>query len=274
MRCGERKFGLSDNNSALAASRNSGLRRKAEGLTGSVAGFIDKRFPSVTPNHLTIFGTVTALGGAALATFSKHRLIGGALFSAGAAMDGFDGSLARIKDAKGERTQEQKDAGVLFDVANDRYQELGASLLRMVKGVASGSVFRVMAESLNLTTNVKPSVARAKAEMKGVVVQETGNNPLEFAGSRPDRVLLGALALAFPSLAPLLMTTVAAGSHLNARSRMRAVNSADDDCHNPDPAIEQKLDALRRLDRSATLLGCVGLIGAGVVTFKSNIQKR
>jgi hypothetical protein len=128
LRCGERKFGLSDNNSALAANRNSGLRRKAEGLTRSVAGFIDKRFPSVTPNHLTIFGTVTALGGAALAAFSEHRLIGGILFSAGAAMDGFDGSLARKKRRQEEkRTQEQKDAGVLFDVANDRYQEIGAS---------------------------------------------------------------------------------------------------------------------------------------------------
>jgi hypothetical protein len=146
--------------------------------------------------------------------------------------------------------------------------------LRMARGVASGSVFGVMAESLNLITNVKPSVARAKAEMKGVVVQETGNNPLEFAGSRPGRVFLGALALAFPSFAPPLMTTVAMGSHLNARSRMRAVNNADDSYHNPDPAIEQKLDALKGLDRSATLLGCVGLIGAGVATFKSNIQKR
>ncbi len=271
MRCGGRKFCLSDNNSALAANRNSGLRRKAEGLTRSVAGFIDKRFPSVTPNHLTIFGTVTALGGAALAAFSEHRLIGGILFLAGAAMDGFDGSLARKKDEGGKRTQEQKDNGVIFDVINDRYQEIGASILRMARGIISSSPLEVAAESLNLITNVKPSIARAEAEMKGVVVQETGNNPLEFAGSRPGRVFLGALALAFPSLAPPLMTTVAAGSYFNARSRMRAVNNADDNYHNPDPAIKQKLDALKRLDRSATLLGCVGLIGAGVATFKSNI---
>jgi hypothetical protein len=251
----------------LAKGRGSGFRKIFSNLTIGTANLIHSNLPNVTPNHLTMLGTVTALGGAALAAFSEHRLIGGALFLTGAAMDGFDGALARIKDALGLRTDKQKGDGVIFDVMNDRYQEIGGSVLRMVRDFISGSYFGVAAESLNLMTNVQPSVNRAKAELAGVVVEETGNNPLEFAGSRPGRVLLGAIALARPDISPYLMSTVALGSYLNARSRRKALKNNDNiaitDAH-PDEVgiISRKFDSLNKLKVVSRALGATGLMAA------------
>jgi hypothetical protein len=253
------------------ANRNSWLRKAASGLTGGVTRWIDSKFPGITPNHLTILGTTTALGGAALAAFCEHRLIGGALFLTGAAMDGFDGSLARIKDSRGARSDEQKEAGVVFDVMNDRCQEIGASILRMVRDFISGSYFGAAAESLNLITNVQPSVNRARAELAGIVVQETGNNPLEFAGSRPGRVLLGTAALVRPDISPYLMATVALGSYLNARSRRKALKDNDNIiATNNDPdevdIISRKLKSLNKLNTASKALGATGLMAALITT--------
>lgn len=255
----------------LAANRNSKFRKIFSSLTIGTANLIHSKLPNVTPNHLTMIGTVTALGGAALAAFSEHRLIGGALFLTGAAMDGFDGALARIKDALAMRTEEEKKAGVVTDVWNDRVQEIGGSVLRMVRGFISGSYFGVVAESLNLMTNVQPSVNRAEAELAGVVVEETGNNPLEFAGSRPGRVLLGAVALARPDISPYLMSTVALGSYLNARSRRKALKDNDNIiATNNDPdevdIISRKLKSLNKLNTASKALGATGLMAALITT--------
>jgi hypothetical protein len=255
----------------LARGRGSKFRKTFSNLTIGTANLIHSKLPNVTPNHLTMLGTVTALGGAALAAFSEHRFIGGVLFLAGAAMDGFDGALARVKDALGLRTDKQKGDGVAFDVMNDRYQEIGGSVLRMVRDFISGSYFGVAAESLNLMTNIQPSVNRAKAELAGVTVEETGNNPLEFAGSRPGRVLLGAVALVRPDISPYLMSTVALGSYLNARSRRKALKNNDNiaitDVHLDEvDIISRKLNALNKLDAASKALGATGLMATLITT--------
>jgi len=47
--------------------------------------------------------------------------------------------------------------------------------------------FRVLAEASARLTNYLPSLIRKIAEKNGIVVAESGKNPLSFLGTRADR---------------------------------------------------------------------------------------
>lgn len=198
-------------------TRNSSIREMTARPRRAIAEFLDDHTP-LTADHISITGTLGAIGGSALAVTRqeeikkdwKQGLVPLAITLAAEGLDGIDGVLSRLQ---AERYPHQVDTtkGMLIDVVNDRASELSMSLLRGIAAHKRGDSFGEVMAFTAAATNSLPSLIRANAEALGYPVSEAGDGPLGILGTRVGRAATGAVATVFPRTQPALdgLTTLA-----------------------------------------------------------------
>jgi phosphatidylglycerophosphate synthase len=182
----------------LEKSRNSPVRSFLQKPVDKLASSLVKRFPDLTADHITYAGTTLVALGASLRAVSEglgqdYSWFSLGLIGLGVAFDGLDGAVARQKNP-----DDKSSHGVIVDVLNDRAQETVLALSRIATASLRGDPFGVLAATFAGITNPLPSLTRAMAEKNGVIVAESGKNPLSFLGTRLGRVGLAVSATVYP----------------------------------------------------------------------------
>ena len=140
------------------------------------------RWLRVTPNEITIAGTVLNMAAAAL-VIADHLIYAGIVFLAAGCFDMLDGALARL-------AQKVTTFGAFLDSTLDRVSE-GVILAAIAYLLAvQGRSVEVALVVLALLGSVLVSYTRARAESLGVECKVG-------LMSRPERVILVALGLFF-----------------------------------------------------------------------------
>ena len=129
----------------------------------------------VTPNALTVVGTVGSIGAAVLIGFGFF-LPGGLLLLAFSSLDMLDGALAR---ATGRVTP----FGGVLDSVMDRVSEGAVLLGLLIYFSARGDQQETILVFLAILGSMLVSYTRARAELAGTIVREG-------YATRPERVLL------------------------------------------------------------------------------------
>jgi CDP-diacylglycerol--glycerol-3-phosphate 3-phosphatidyltransferase len=136
----------------------------------------------VTPNQVTVFGTLLNAAAAALIVFD-HLIYAGIVFLLAGCCDMLDGALAR-------RSQQSTKWGAFLDSTLDRVSE-GVVLAAIAYLLASqGRALDASLASLALLGSILVSYTRARAESLGVECKVG-------IMSRPERIILIALGLFF-----------------------------------------------------------------------------
>lgn len=173
--------------------RNSPLRKFSEKLLNPAVNGLAK-IPGIEANHITLTGLGLTVAGSLERWIDKSEVspyIALALLGLGISCDALDGALARKLNQSSEK-------GAILDLMTDRVQESVMALTRMAMAIERGDLLGVIAASLNGLTNPFPSLLRAVAESKGLIVPESGKNPLSFLGTRGGRVGANIWATVFP----------------------------------------------------------------------------
>lgn len=148
----------------------------------------------VTPNQVTIAGTVLNLGAAALVV-ADHLIYAGIVFLVAGCFDMLDGALARL-------AQKVTRFGAFLDSTLDRVSE-GAMLAAIAYLLASrGHSVDVALVVLALLGSLLVSYTRARAESLGLDCKVG-------LMSRPERIILIALGLFFNVLSYVIYIMVA-----------------------------------------------------------------
>jgi len=159
----------------------------------------------ITPMFLTVTGLVLAIVGAVLVA-QAAVLAGGLVFLAGSALDGLDGTVARVTGTASRR-------GALIDSLADRVGE--TAMWGAIAFWLSDTPRLVMACIFCLAGALLTSYLRAKAEAVGA--DGSGG----FIG-RGERVVLMAVGLIFGIMEPVLWVLVA-GVWLTVAQRFRVI---------------------------------------------------
>ena len=141
----------------------------------------------ITPTFLTVFGLAMTVGAAVLIARGLHTA-GGLLFLAGSALDGLDGTVARVTDNATRR-------GALIDSVADRIGE--AAVWGAVAFSLSDTPRLVMAVIFCLTGAMLIPYLRAKAEA-------TGTDGSGGMLGRGERVAILGIGLVFGWIEPVL----------------------------------------------------------------------
>lgn len=179
----------------------------------------------VTPNAITVFGFVLAVGTSALAV-TEHWIWAGVVFVIGSLSDMFDGSVARMS---GRATR----FGAFLDSNLDRF---GEALVLGGIGVAMATEARTWAVAmafLALAGSFLVSYTRARAEGLGV----QGNKGGLF--SRTERLVLVGVALflgGWGITIEVVLTILAAGTLITFAQRLFYVHSVLRDADGPPDA--------------------------------------
>ena len=157
-----------------------------------------EKFPNLTADHITYTGSsLVALGAlvrTVLEVFGQNNFLPPlGLIGLGVAFDGLDGAVARQKNP-----DDKSSHGVIVDVLNDRTQESVLALSRIATASLRKDSFGVLAATFAGLTNPLPSLIRAMVEEKGMIVAESGKNPLSFLGTRLRQVGLAVSATVYP----------------------------------------------------------------------------
>jgi CDP-diacylglycerol--glycerol-3-phosphate 3-phosphatidyltransferase len=148
----------------------------------------------VTPNQVTIAGTILNLGAAALVV-TDHLIYAGIVFLVAGCFDMLDGALARS-------TQKATPFGAFLDSTLDRVSE-GAVLAAIAYLLAlRGSALDAALVVVALLGSLLVSYTRARAESLGLECKVG-------LMSRPERVILIAIGLFFNVLAYVVYIMVA-----------------------------------------------------------------
>lgn len=174
--------------------RNSRLRNLSKEPATKVVAFLNKVFPWLTPNEITILGTA---GVGALSLYVTRlekegridnktavKIISSYLALSGT--DFLDGSLARYLAETGQGTHDSS-VGQLVDSLSDRVQEAFSAWMAMYLAAHRGDKIWLITATLSAFTNPLSSLVRAYAEKHGIVVPETGKG-IEMLGNRVGRV--------------------------------------------------------------------------------------
>ncbi|NCO12416.1 MAG: hypothetical protein COZ34_02925 [Candidatus Pacebacteria bacterium CG_4_10_14_3_um_filter_34_15] len=175
--------------------RNSKLRDLTRVPVSKTVEFLDTAFPWLTPNQITALGTIGVLG-LAIYTAALERkgeidaktsakLL--ATFLALSISDALDGSLARLKKAKGEEHDSEK--GQLIDTLSDRLQEAFMAWLSMYRANENGDKLAMSAALVSALTNPLSSFFRSWAEAEGVTVPESGKGIFDVFGTRVGKAI-------------------------------------------------------------------------------------
>ncbi len=215
----------------------------------------------VTPDQVSFFGTgLVTLG----ALFNKiklpknsQRYVGNILIALGVSCDVLDGSLARRKPDR------NKTLGVIIDNVNDRLQEIFLAGIRIFW---NENKFVKLSSQMVLLTSTLPSLLRAINEATGRIVPESGQNPLEFLGTRAGRFFLSMIALNFPKIQPYIDSLITFTNLFTTFSR--AKNLAKLPQKNLDPQIRK--DALAKIG----LLSGLSLLSIGLLILLKKLEKQ
>lgn len=174
--------------SAANTTRNNPLREVFQRPIGAAVDLIDARAPWITPDGITVSGTLGVL--------AVDFLIAGrpnnspALNAAHAALnvtDILDGGLAR-KRAE-DRGIETTNKGAILDTLSDKLQEFAVFAALSQKAAKNGNNGASTVHLLAGMSSVMPALFRSRAEASGGIVKEGG------LGTRPVRALMGIAAL-------------------------------------------------------------------------------
>ncbi len=178
----------------------SGLRKTTSRPLHKLMTIVDEKLPEITPNMLTYAGTgLVALGCISLGAAATEQLqqyqtllntVGFANIGLGSVLDGVDGTLARIKAARGEHDTVR---GQIIDAVEDRKIDTFLAMLRTWLAYQNGSEFAQVAALTAWVTNYSPSYYRAWAEAQGAQVHE--GKGLKFLGSRGGRMVLNLVGI-------------------------------------------------------------------------------
>lgn len=220
---------------SVSLTRNSKLRRKTAGARRRVAEFIHEHIPGLDANGLSLIGTGGVLFGATIATAMqedirkdpKKAALPLGIITFFSLLDAVDGPLARLL---AEKYPDMADTskGQLFDVLNDRGQELIMALLRAYAAYKRGDRLGMAAALATGATNPLPSEARAVAESLGFRVAEIRKDPLEVLGNRMGRGVVSTVSTAIPEVGPvpiqpLLDIATTISNVVSATSRVQTI---------------------------------------------------
>lgn len=170
------------------ATANPNLREFIAPFTEGASEALHKTFPNVEADHLSALGAGLVAVGALIAISSaRHpgRAKAALAFNlVGVATDAFNGALARVCYADDPaRLVRGNKVDSLSDFLKDL--EMGAAKIGVTN--QSGSrIRRVLAEAATITTPLT-SLSRAYMEGRGYQIEEHGNSPFEFFGTRGGR---------------------------------------------------------------------------------------
>lgn len=256
--------------------RNSPLRNLSRPLV-RVAEYVHEKMPGVHPDHITYAGLLgTSLGTAFLVgssqaspEYQSAMQAAGILMIAGGTMcDGIDGALARIKKAAdgGFNT----DRGQLVDVVSDRIAEHASSLGRVAIAYLAGNEYAQNMALLAGATNYIPSMLRARAEAKGIVVSESGSSPIEFAGTRAGRFMANTAAIAvgamgYPSIQGAIDTVAVTGNLASSARRWHALHQEPQEDADTDPTLQAQAEIRHDALLKTSAAGIAAQVGIGVL---------
>ncbi len=125
-------------------------------------------------------------------------------------LDWIDGAYAKHVESLNPGSVDFKH-GQKVDGANDRIQEglIAGSL--MAKAHKEGDEIDEALALVAGVTNPLPSTTRAIAQLRGHKVSETGNNLIQFFGTRTGRYFLGILATINPKIGKIPIRRIATG---------------------------------------------------------------
>jgi hypothetical protein len=136
--------------------------------------------------------------------------------------------------------------GQLIDATADRIQETGLGLIRQNR--ADNLYGRISAVASTVTSPL-PSLVRAIAESRSIIVPESGNNPIGFIGTRFARSILGITSTCFPRTQSIIDTVQTVGNITTTVQRIKAVKTK----LTSDISTQNKEKAGQR----AIVLGCI-----------------
>lgn len=254
----ERKSYLS-----VSETRNSRLRELSAGLIETVTGRIHQTFPYLTPDHITLFGSVGTAVGSALAMGGNQALTLATLGLANLS-DAFDGALARTIERELPGSIDFK-SGAIKDALSDRFQELFMAISRAVTAHRRVDKIGSLVALSAALTNSLPSTARAFAESRGIAVPESGRGAMGILGTRVGRGSLGVAATAFPEIKGVPVQIVAdilvtIANLAAAIDRAKRINGAS-----PALSRETQADAQTRLKALMVFTGLA--LGATAITY-------
>lgn len=267
--------------------RNSQYRDIITKPTSAISEVLHKVFPFLTPNEVTVLGSLGLAGlimyTAKLEEANKIDAKTGkkllSLFLALTATDALDGALARYLQSKGIEYS-GKEIGPEVDSSFDRIQEAFSAWLAIYRAAHQKDKLWLVTATLTAFSNPLSSLFRAYAEKNGIIVPESGKNPFEFLGTRGGR-FIGSTTRFLPSIpvGPVSVQAVvdgltAAATLKTTASRANTVIRAKRDGVEKQSMADEKtiISAQRRFKLLAALTVLTTSI-TGIVLYKSLHQK-
>lgn len=172
----------------VPATQNSPLRKVFKASVESALDVIDKKWPWVQPNHITVAGTVAVLAiDAVAARYPRSGLFIWPAYAAASLTDMLDGALARRRAA--QNGLETTSKGAILDTVSDKTQELVTWYSLAAIARRRGDRTAAALHTLSGMSSTLPALFRARAEAGGVTVAENA------LGSRPVRGVVGGVAM-------------------------------------------------------------------------------
>lgn len=229
----------------VSETRNSGIRRKTDPVTATIAEAIDNHASIVSPTMLNILGAVFVIG-SAIATAKGRDRLACELHTTGSLMDSIDGPLARVKDARNPGSVDFK-AGQLYDALSDRTQETSAALGRAVRAYQKGDRVGEALAFATALTSPWTSLSRAYAEIKGISVPESGKGLLGKVGTRVGKAAASIVATTFHEIKGVPVQSPI--DALITASNLKTTFDRVQDARNNEPTLsmETSKDAKNRL---------------------------
>ncbi len=197
--------------------RNSALRNYTAGLVEKAVIEIHKSYPDLSPNQITILGTLGVAVSGVLAYLNEvartdatltDRLVALGLYGASNLADAADGGMAKLWKKLGLPHDSTK--GQLVDVTGDRIQELVIKLVSIATALRKNDNLGALFALYVALTNTLPSLLRALAEAQGKTTKETGNTPFHLLGTRAGRALTNT-EIFFPNVKGIPVAKLANG---------------------------------------------------------------
>lgn len=242
-------------------ARNSAAREMSAGPRDRIASFIDRRFPGITPSHITRAGELMVESSALMAAVSPdHPALPTAMYTVGSLFDTLDGALARLKGLDGTD-------GMIEDVQADLRQQivtLGAlSVIAMRRGN------RVAAANYAAAAMTMPlsALTRAQAESKGLIVAEGG------MGTRVGRGIMGGVGMGFnrhQDASDIVSSTLAVSIINTVHERQHVIAHGEDSPYCVGVSSDQELMDDAKLRQQAILPYAAAGIALGAVLLAGN----
>ncbi len=167
-----------------SSARNGAVRRATASPNERVVRWIDKKFPGITPDHLTLLGEGLVEASIIAAYFKPKWGVALAIgpYTLGGIIDGWDGNLARLKGLSGMK-------GMLKDVRADKRQEIATAVANSLLASKHDNSVAASQYAVAAMTATLPAYFRASAEAKGYTVSE------DASGSRIMRGIEGGIGI-------------------------------------------------------------------------------